>query len=88
MPPKSKAKAKQWGKADTKYLLHLIRTGDVDITNTSNKNVKVVQKAYFDHCNIKIFCCNFRDFAASLNLETEYSSELCLSEWLIDAVRS
>ncbi len=35
MPPKPKAKAKQCGKADKKYLFNLVRTGDIDITNTS-----------------------------------------------------
>jgi hypothetical protein len=29
---------------------------------------------YFAHCNVKNFCRNFCNFAASLGLETEYSS--------------
>jgi hypothetical protein len=61
------------GKSRLKYLFGLIRTGDVDITNSSYKNIKDVRKEDFAHCDVKNFCHNFHDFAASLNLETKCS---------------
>jgi hypothetical protein len=73
MPPKLKVKAKHWGKKDKKYLSNLIREGDVDITNTSYVNIEDFRLEYFPHRDVKNFCCNFRDFAATLDLKTEYT---------------
>ncbi len=64
MPPKPKAKAKQWGKVDKKHLFNLVRTGDVDITDTSYVTIEDIRKAYFDHCNVMNFCRNFRNFCS------------------------
>ncbi len=62
------------GKADKKYLSDLIRKGDVNITNTSYKNIKDILREFFSYRNVKILCCNFGNFAASLDLETKYNS--------------
>jgi hypothetical protein len=40
MPPKPKTK--QWGHKDKKRLFDLIKENNVDITNTSPKNIKVI----------------------------------------------
>ncbi len=71
MPPKPKTK--QWGHKDKKRLFDLIKENNVDITNTSPKNIKVIWQDYFSHQDSKNFCFNFWDFAASLDLETEYN---------------
>jgi hypothetical protein len=73
MPPKPKVKAKHWGKKDKKYLSDLIREGDVDITNTSYVHIEDIRLEYFPHRDVKIFRRNFRDFAATVDLETEYT---------------
>jgi hypothetical protein len=83
MPPTQKTK--KWGKADKKILSDLVKRGDIDITDTTSKNIEAVRKEYFSHCMSKTFCHNFCNFAASLDLKTEYSGarqrkadELCI----------
>jgi hypothetical protein len=71
MPPMPKIKANNWGKVDKKYLSNLISAGDVDITHTSYLNIKAVRLEYFKHHDIKKIRCNFRDFAATLDLKTK-----------------
>jgi hypothetical protein len=71
MPPEPKAKAKQWEKADKKYLFDLVRIGDIDITNTLYKIIEDVQKTFFDHRDVKNFRRNFCNFVASLGLKTK-----------------
>jgi hypothetical protein len=70
MPPKPKAK--QWGTADKKFFLNLIKDNKVDIFDTFLKNIEDIRKEYFSHRDSKNFCRNFQDFAATLDLETKY----------------
>ncbi len=72
MPPNSKGK--QWGPADKKFLLDLIRDNCMNILDTSLQNIEDVRLEYFSHWNPRNFRQNFRDFAALLDLETEYTS--------------
>jgi hypothetical protein len=73
MPPTPKVQTKQWGKADKKHHADLISVGDVDISDTSYLNIEAVGLEYFKHHDVRNFRRNFRDFAASLDLETEYT---------------
>jgi hypothetical protein len=73
MPPMPKVKLKSWEKADKKYLANLISVGDINIGNTFYSNIEDVQLAYFPHRDVKNFRRNFRDFTASLDLETKYT---------------
>ncbi len=63
---------KKWGKADKATLSRLIEDGDVDINDTSTTNIDRVGAAHFSHRE-KNFRRNFRDFAASFSVESEYS---------------
>jgi hypothetical protein len=73
MPPTPKIKANNWGKADKNYLYKLISAGDININDTSYPNIKDVRLEYFKHRSAKNIHCNFQDFAATLDLETEYT---------------
>ena len=64
---------KKWGKADKAALSRLIDDGDVDIYDTSTANIDRVGAAHFPHREKKNFRRNFRDFAASFAVESEYS---------------
>ena len=64
---------KNWGKADKAALSRLIEDGDVDIVDTSTANIDRVGAAHFPHQEKKNLRRNFRDFAASLTIEREYS---------------
>jgi hypothetical protein len=73
-PDATHAKKQSSGLKPTKKILSdLIKRGDIDITNTTSKNIKAVRKEYFSHCTSKKKCCNFCNFAASLDLKTKYS---------------
>ena len=72
-PMQPNPKGKQWGPADKKFLNNLIRDNCVNILDTSLQNIKDVPLECFSHRNPRNFCQNFRDFAASLVLETEYT---------------
>ncbi len=65
---------KKWGKANKAALSRLINDGDVDIYDTSTANIDRVGTAHFLHWEKKNFRRNFRDFAASFAIESEYSS--------------
>jgi hypothetical protein len=47
MPPNSKGK--QWGPADKKFLLDLIRDNCMNILDTSLQNIEDVRLEYFSH---------------------------------------
>jgi CHASE1-domain containing sensor protein len=70
MPP---TKANNWGKADKQYLTDLVSAGDVNISDISHPYIKSVRFEFFKHRSSKNFRRNFRDFAATLDLETEYT---------------
>ncbi len=70
MPP---TKANNWGKADKQYLADLVSAGDIDLSDISHLYNESVRFEFFKHRSSKNFCRNFRDFAATLDLDTEYT---------------
>jgi hypothetical protein len=74
MPPTSKVKAKQWGKADKRYLFDLVTKDDINITGTSYTKISRTSKGSnfpITTSRIPVAIC---DFAASIDLKTEYNS--------------
>jgi hypothetical protein len=71
--PNTEIPTKIWGKVNRAALTRLVHDRDVDINNLSYKNIDAVGEEYFCHCDKKNFRCNFRDFAATFDLEAEYS---------------
>ena len=71
--PDMEIPSKNWGKVDRAALARLVHNRDVDINNLSHKNINAVWKEYFCHCDKKIFFHNYRDFAATFDLEAEFS---------------
>jgi hypothetical protein len=70
--PDTQLSTKKWGKVDRAALAKLVHNGDVDINNLSTNYIDAVGKEHFCHCNKKNFSRNFRDFAATFNLEAKY----------------
>ncbi len=73
MPDDMQLPTKKWGKVNKAALTRLVHNGDMDINDLSNNNIDNVGKEYFCHRKKKNFCRNFRDFAATFELEAEYS---------------
>jgi hypothetical protein len=71
--PDMEIPTKNWGKADRAALARLVHDRHVDINNLSYKNIDAVGEEYFIHRDKKNFRRNFRDFAATFDLEAEYS---------------
>ncbi len=71
--PPSQPTTKYWGKAEKASLMSLVNTRDVDIFNSSVKNIKTVRREHFPHREPKNFRNNFRNFAAVWALESEYT---------------
>jgi hypothetical protein len=72
MPPHPPPKAKKWGDADEKLLYDLVRSGAVDIDDTSIVNIERVRQEYFKQRDSYNFRRNFRNYAARLDLEESY----------------
>jgi hypothetical protein len=60
---------RNWGKADRAFLLQLIVDGEVDIEDLSYENIDAVQERWFGHRQKRNFRRNFKDYAASFDLE-------------------
>jgi hypothetical protein len=65
-------KVRNWGDADEKFLYDLIRSGAVDINDTSLEIIKRVRQEYFQQRSSKNFCRNFGNYAARHDLEESY----------------
>ena len=72
MPRPPTPKVRNWGDADEKILYDLIRSGAVDIDDTSLQNIERVRQEYFKQCDTYNFRRNFRNYAARLDLEESY----------------
>ena len=66
-------KTKQWGKYDRQKLRTLIIEGKVDIEDLSFDNIDSVHARWFSERQQRNFRRNFRDYAASFDLETALS---------------
>jgi hypothetical protein len=71
--PNMQLPTKNWGKAGKAALARLVHDGDMGINNLAYENMDIVGKEYFCHRDKKNFSHIFRDFAATFNLEAEYS---------------
>jgi hypothetical protein len=71
--PDMQLSTKMWGKVDGAALAKLVHSRDVDINNLSTAHIDAVRKEHFCHYNKKNFRRNFRDFAATFDLEAKYS---------------
>ncbi len=72
MPRPPTPKVRNWGDADEKILYDLIRSGAVDIDDTSLQNIERVRQEYFQQRSSENFRRNFRNYAARLDLEESY----------------
>ena len=72
MPRPPTPKVRNWGDADEKILYDLIRSGAVDIDDTSLENIERVHQEYFQQRSSENFRRNFRNYAARLDLEESY----------------
>jgi hypothetical protein len=71
--PNMQLSNKKWGKVNRAALAKLVHDGDMDINNLSTNNIDAVRKEHFCHREKKNFHRNFHDFAATYDLEVEYS---------------
>ncbi len=71
--PNMQIPTKKWGTVDRAALVKLVHDGDVDINDLSTAHIDAVQKEHFCHRDKKNFRRNYRDFAATFDLEAEYS---------------
>ncbi len=71
--PDTQLSTKKWGKVNRAALAKLVHDGDVDINDLSTAHIDAVGKEHFRHRDKKNFCHNFRDFAATFDLEAKYS---------------
>ena len=71
--PNMQIPTKKWGNVDRAALAKLVHNGDMDINDLSTAHIDAVQKEYFCHPDKKNFHRNYRDFAATFDLEAEYS---------------
>jgi len=72
MPRPPTPKVRNWGEADEEILYELIRSGAVDINDTSLENIEHVRRAHFQQRSSENFRRNFRNYAARLDLEEAY----------------
>ena len=72
MPRPPTPKVRNWGEADEEILYELIRSGAVDIDDTSLENIERVRLAHFQQRSSENFRQNFRNYAARLDLEEAY----------------
>jgi hypothetical protein len=73
MPDNPSEISKYWGKAEKASLATLVNTGDVDVYNSSLKNIESVRREHFPHRDAKNFRSNFRKFASAWALEAEHA---------------
>ncbi len=82
MPSLSIPMTKQWRKVDKDALYHqLIVEGKVDIKDLSSKSIDAVHSCYFPHWTNCNFWHNFKDFAATFDLELLFDKIIPIQAW-------